>query len=132
MPDMTAAPTSNGPGIIEEERFAEAAVPRSAASVASISRLSFDFTGTNASLAVRAADPAGACAPPSAIASSIPWRSIEDGTKAALEKDEKFAKLVTDRRKECKGASIGSVSDKCEKADKTCKTAHDKCCGCML
>lgn len=49
---------------------------------------------------------------------NIPWRSIEDGTKAALEKDEKFAKLVVDRRKECKGATIGSVSDKCEKADK--------------
>lgn len=54
---------------------------------------------------------------------NIPWRSMEDATKAALEKDEKFAKLVADRRKECKGATIGSVSDKCEKADKLLNAA---------
>ncbi len=47
----------------------------------------------------------------------IPWRTLEDPTKEALQKDEKFAKLATDRRKECKGATMGSVSDKCEKAD---------------
>ncbi len=54
---------------------------------------------------------------------NIPWRSMEDPTKAALEKDEKFAKLVADRRKECKGATMGSVSDKCEKADKALNAA---------
>lgn len=54
---------------------------------------------------------------------NIPWRSMEDPTKAALEKDEKFAKLVADRRKECKGATMGSVSDKCEKADKLLNAA---------
>lgn len=54
---------------------------------------------------------------------NIPWRSMEDATKSALEKDEKFAKLVADRRKECKGATIGSVSDKCEKADKLLNAA---------
>ncbi|MBK8251952.1 MAG: hypothetical protein IPK82_04715 [Polyangiaceae bacterium] len=56
--------------------------------------------------------------PPKPKTPPIPWRSIEDPTKSALEKDEKFAKLVVDRRKECKGATMGSVSDKCEKADK--------------
>jgi hypothetical protein len=61
--------------------------------------------------------------PPKPKTPPIPWRSVEDGTKAALEKDEKFAKLVAERRKECKGASIGSVSDKCEKADKLLNTA---------
>lgn len=61
--------------------------------------------------------------PPKPKHPNIPWRSMEDATKAALEKDEKFAKLVTDRRKECKGATIGSVSDKCEKADKLLNAA---------
>lgn len=56
--------------------------------------------------------------PPKPKTPPIQFRSLEDATKAALEKDEKFAKLSTDRRKECKGATIGSVSDKCEKADK--------------
>lgn len=60
---------------------------------------------------------------PKPKAPPIPWRSIEDPTKEALEKDEKFAKLVMERRRECKGASIGSVSDKCEKADKVMNAA---------
>jgi hypothetical protein len=55
---------------------------------------------------------------PKPKAPPIPWRNLEDPTKEALQKDEKFNKLATERRKECKGASIGSVSDKCEKADK--------------
>jgi hypothetical protein len=61
--------------------------------------------------------------PPKAKTPDIPWRSLEDATKEALTKDEKFAKLAADRRKECKGASIGSVSDKCEKVDKLLNSA---------
>lgn len=55
--------------------------------------------------------------PPKPKTPPIPWRTLEDPTKEALQKDEKFAKLATERRKECKGATMGSVSDKCEKAD---------------
>lgn len=61
--------------------------------------------------------------PPKPKAPFIPWRSIEDPTKDALQKDEKFKKLADARRKECKGASIGSVSDKCEAADKALNAA---------
>lgn len=61
--------------------------------------------------------------PPKPKTPPIPWRSIEDATQEALQKDEKFAKLVQDRRHECKGATIGTVSDKCEKADKLLNAA---------
>jgi hypothetical protein len=61
--------------------------------------------------------------PPKAKTPPVPWRSLEDATKEALQKDEKFKKLADDRRKECKGATIGGVSDKCEKADKLLNNA---------
>ncbi|MEZ4295393.1 MAG: hypothetical protein R3B70_10490 [Polyangiaceae bacterium] len=79
---------------------------------------SFDFLRWDGTCASLTAAEMTFNKPPKPKAPPIPWRSIEDATKAALEKDEKFAKLVMDRRKECKGATIGSVSDKCEKADK--------------
>lgn len=49
---------------------------------------------------------------------TIPWRSLEDATQNALLKDEALAKVASERRKECKGATMGTVSAKCEKADK--------------
>lgn len=49
---------------------------------------------------------------------SIPWKSLDPKTKEALEANEKVGKIVSERRKECKGATIGSVSEKCEKVDK--------------
>jgi hypothetical protein len=49
---------------------------------------------------------------------SIPWKDLPVGTREALEADEKVGQAVSERRKECKGATIGSVTDKCEKADK--------------
>lgn len=61
--------------------------------------------------------------PPKAKNPPVPWRSLEDATKEALQKDEKFKKLADDRRKECKGATIGGVSDKCEKIDKQLNAA---------
>ncbi|MCC6554377.1 MAG: hypothetical protein IT372_15455 [Polyangiaceae bacterium] len=48
----------------------------------------------------------------------IPWKSLDEKTRAALEADEKVGKAVTDRRKECRGATMGEVSKKCEKADR--------------
>lgn len=49
---------------------------------------------------------------------TIPWRILEDATQEALKKDENLAKVASERRKECKGATMGAVSAKCEKADK--------------
>jgi hypothetical protein len=48
----------------------------------------------------------------------IPWRSLADATQNALLENETVSKTVTERRKECKGATVGTVSAKCEKLDK--------------
>ncbi len=47
----------------------------------------------------------------------IPWKRYEDKTRDALLADEKVNKWYTERRKECKGATMGDVSLKCQKAD---------------
>jgi hypothetical protein len=47
----------------------------------------------------------------------IPWKSLDDKIRDALLADEKINKVFTARRKECKGATIGEVSSKCEKLD---------------
>lgn len=47
----------------------------------------------------------------------IDWRYLEEGMQEALRKDEKVSNAVRDRKKECKGAFSGEVSDKCVKAD---------------
>jgi len=57
-------------------------------------------------------------APPKPKHATIPWRILEDPTQEALKKDEAVGKVAAERRKECKGATMGAVSDKCEKADK--------------
>jgi hypothetical protein len=49
---------------------------------------------------------------------AIPWRILEDATQNALLQNEALATVATERKKECKGATIGAVSAKCEKADK--------------
>lgn len=49
---------------------------------------------------------------------TIPWRILEDETQNALLKHEALAKTASERKKECKGATMGAVSAKCEKADK--------------
>ncbi len=56
--------------------------------------------------------------PPQPKHAAIPWKSLGEKTREALQADEKVGKVVTERRKECKGATMGSVSLKCEKADK--------------
>ncbi len=57
-------------------------------------------------------------APPSPKHATIQWRFLEDATQDALKKNEALEKIVIERKKECKGATMGSVSAKCEKADK--------------
>lgn len=48
----------------------------------------------------------------------IPWRILEDATQNALLQNEAVAKTASERKKECKGATMGTVTAKCEKADR--------------
>jgi len=57
--------------------------------------------------------------PPKPRHAVIPWRALEDPTQQALLRDEHLAKVAADRKKECKGVTMGDVSAKCEKADRT-------------
>jgi hypothetical protein len=57
-------------------------------------------------------------APPKPKHATVPWRILEDATQAALTKNEPLAAIVLERKKECKGATMGTVSAKCEQADK--------------
>ncbi len=57
-------------------------------------------------------------APPKPKHATVPWRILEDATQAALTKNEPLAAIVLERKKECKGATMGNVSAKCEQADK--------------
>lgn len=61
--------------------------------------------------------------PPKPGTADITWRHLEDATQAALMEDERVAKAATERRKECKGVTMGEVSAKCEKADHALKLA---------
>ena len=54
-------------------------------------------------------------APPSAKHAKVDFHVLTDATQDTLLKDEKISKTNADRRKECKGVSIGSVSAKCAK-----------------
>jgi hypothetical protein len=60
--------------------------------------------------------------PPRPGNAEVVWRYLEEGTQNALLEDERIAKAVAERRKECKGVTMGEVSAKCEKADKELKT----------
>ena len=55
--------------------------------------------------------------PPKPKHATIPWRALEDATQEALTKNEPLAAVVIERKKECKGATMGAVSAKCEQAD---------------
>lgn len=57
-------------------------------------------------------------APPKPKHALIPWRILEDATQEALKQNEALGKVAVERKKECKGATMGAVSAKCEKADK--------------
>lgn len=55
--------------------------------------------------------------PPSPKHADIDWKRLDEDVRNALSADEKIADLSKLRRKECKGVTMGVVSDKCEKAD---------------
>jgi hypothetical protein len=50
-------------------------------------------------------------------AAKVPWKILEDATQEAMLADPKVAAAVAERRKECKGATMGDVSAKCVKVD---------------
>lgn len=47
----------------------------------------------------------------------IPWKNLDEKVRDALTADDKIGKVYAERRKECKGATMGDVSAKCQKAD---------------
>ena len=55
--------------------------------------------------------------PPSPKSARVEWRFLDDNVQEALRSDEALSKLVSERKKECKGATSGDVSMKCVKAD---------------
>jgi hypothetical protein len=47
----------------------------------------------------------------------IPWKNLDEKVRDALAANDKIGKVYAERRKECKGATMGDVSAKCQKAD---------------
>lgn len=54
---------------------------------------------------------------PTPKAAKVVWKTLDDKVQAALLADDKINKTYLARRKECKGATMGDVSLKCEKLD---------------
>jgi len=80
---------------------------------------SFDLLRWDGTCVTLSAEEVRFVAPAKPKHATIPWRILEDGTQNALLKNEAVAKVASERKKECKGATMGAVSAKCEKADKT-------------
>lgn len=74
------------------------------------------WDGTCASLQEEEVSLRGASSPKHA---KIPWKSLDDKVQAALLADDKVSKVYAERRRECKGATMGDVTAKCQKADET-------------
>ncbi|MFT3776563.1 MAG: hypothetical protein QM820_65320 [Minicystis sp.] len=47
----------------------------------------------------------------------IPWKNLDEKVRDALTANDKIGKVYAERRKECKGATMGDVTAKCQKAD---------------
>jgi len=78
---------------------------------------SFDVLRWDGTCATLSAEEVRLVAPPKPKHATIPWRVLEDATQDALRKNDALAKTAADRKKECKGATIGTVTAKCEKID---------------
>jgi hypothetical protein len=79
---------------------------------------SFDVQRWDGTCATVSAEEVRFNVPPKPKNALVPWRILEDATQNALLQNEALSKVAAERRKECKGATIGAVTDKCEKADK--------------
>ncbi|MEN9577672.1 MAG: hypothetical protein RJA70_681 [Pseudomonadota bacterium] len=56
--------------------------------------------------------------PPKAKASRVEWKWLSDSMQAALREDATLNATYLARRKECKGATMGEVSRRCERLDR--------------
>jgi hypothetical protein len=54
---------------------------------------------------------------PTPKAAKVVWKTLDEKVQTALLADDKINKTYLARRKECKGATMGDVSLKCEKLD---------------
>jgi hypothetical protein len=79
---------------------------------------SYDVLRWDGTCATLSAEEVRLVAPPKPKHALITWRSLEDATQNALLQNEALAKVVSERKKECKGATMGTVTAKCEKADR--------------
>ncbi|MCC6554978.1 MAG: hypothetical protein IT372_18550 [Polyangiaceae bacterium] len=79
---------------------------------------SFDLLRWDGTCVTLSAEEIRFAAPSKPKHATIPWRILEDATQNALLADEALAKVAAERKKECKGATMGNVTAKCEKADK--------------
>jgi hypothetical protein len=79
---------------------------------------SFDVLRWDGTCATLSAEEVRFTAPPKPKHATIPWRSLADETQNALLQNDAISKTATERRKECKGATVGSVTAKCEKLDR--------------
>jgi hypothetical protein len=55
--------------------------------------------------------------PPKPKNARVEWRLIDDGMRDKMRDSDKVTKAFRARQKECQGATMGTVSDKCVKAD---------------
>jgi hypothetical protein len=55
--------------------------------------------------------------PGNAKAAKVTWRYLDKPIKKALREESRISEAVRARKKECKGATMGTVSAKCEKLD---------------
>lgn len=55
--------------------------------------------------------------PPKAKTSRVEWRWLGEDMEAALRRDDKVNETFIARKRECKGATMGAVSKKCERLD---------------
>lgn len=76
----------------------------------------FDVLRWDGTCATLSAEEMTTQAPPKAKHPKLKWQDLGEATQGKLLEDAKIAKINTDRRKECKGVTIGAVSDKCVKA----------------
>lgn len=79
---------------------------------------SFDLLRWDGTCVTLSAEEVRLAAPPKPKHATIVWRFLEDATQNALLQNEAVAKVAAERKKECKGATMGTVTAKCEKADK--------------
>ncbi len=56
--------------------------------------------------------------PPAPGQARVEWRWLGEGMRSALRKDEAVTETFLARKKECKGATTGSVSKACERLDR--------------